>query len=333
MSAKICVIAKNKLFYSKLDRTFSKLTEDNIELDIEDYLEFKTVEKPHLMEEIVTIFNNPDLTVNTYRVFEDPNYIYELCYQVNDENKADVNNIASQLIHLTDRVVGNAILIKSRINYDRTCDLTDISVSNVIDIYKQLFVHIGVTVSGTGIVDEYRYILNPLDFAKPEQMQNTRFYEYRMFNRVIQMFIEIEPSVNHINEIGTILHKKAPVYGKIYLAMRYTFDDMRMTEDEYCDLNKNLLNQIICYASVTDIESMQTVQDQVAEKDKEKEKEAKDKKVNTFYTKLTAEYNKYLEKYGSSPQKTCIETVKNNETLNMETKKMLEKANTENNKK
>jgi hypothetical protein len=334
---KIMIIRENKLFYSQSDRNFARLTHDNIENDIEDYIEIKSIEQSTLMDEITTILNTPDAVAHTMRCYEDNEYIYELCYHsyIDNTKKSTINNIASHLTKFTDKVVGNAIILKSKINYNKTCELVDISLNDIVDIYKKIFVHTGVIVMPNGTIDEYNYIFNPIDLIKPDQMNNIRFYELKIFNRVIQLFIEVNPSDNTLNEYASILYNKSLINGKVIFGMRYTFDDVRMTETEYCDLTKDILKKIVYYASdnvnFSDSTSDQDINSitnsnthQVNFNGSNTQSSEKITKVNTFYTMLDNEYNIYKAKYGLVLKKDCLEKLKYQQSLNDVTKSLVE---------
>lgn len=314
----IAIIKANKFIYSESDRTFSKLSHENVQDNIEDYIELKSIDCSNMMEEIMEILNMPDSVAHTVRCHETDEYIYELCYH--SDLASSVNNIATHLSKFTDRVIGNAILIKSKINYDSTCSLVNISLSDVADIYRKIFVHTGIIVGSNGSIDEYPFIFNPIDLIKPDQLENMKFYEFKIFDKVIQMFIELNPVQieNNTNELASILYGENLINGKVRFAMRYTFDDAKMTESEYCELTKDTFHKLLCYSSDLEIcndRIKNTNNPQPNQLDESTQPTEKTKKLTSFHTYLKNKYNEYKEKYGTEPKREVLDKLKDLPTL------------------
>ena len=74
----IAIIKANKFNYSESDRTFSKLTQENVQDNIEDYIELKSIDCSKMMDEIMDILNMPESVAHTIRCHETDEYIYDI---------------------------------------------------------------------------------------------------------------------------------------------------------------------------------------------------------------------------------------------------------------
>ena len=246
---KIAIIRPNRLTYTQNDYTHSRFSKENIENDIEDYIDFKEIkdEPTEIIMSIGTIINlREELICYTTRCHEDSKYIYELCHK--EDPNEQINNIGIRLAQSKYRVTGNSVLIKSKILPNNTTELCTITLDEIVDIFRGFVIHTGVIIESNGLLTEYKYIYSPIDWKKQEEVQNIRYYEYNCFNLVVMMFIEVNTDKT-INEKASIIAGET-VTGKVLLALRHKPDDIRDQDINYCELIKDTAEKLISIMSV-----------------------------------------------------------------------------------
>lgn len=247
MSITIGIISPNSIFYSDLSRNHS-LTISKVEDDIEDFIELKKIDKNDLVNQITVALGPDSSFAHTSVVYEDEKYLYEMCHlESDDKTKKNVNNIAIHLAKCEFRIIGNAVLLKSRINVEGPYDVVNdsITMNDIIGIYYKTLVHTGVKVLSDETCDEYKYMRNPIDLVQPNQMENMRYYEVVIYNRIFQIWFDLKTTDRTVNRTATILNGKSPIYGPVYIGVRYKLDDIRMTEPEFADITTETLTNLI----------------------------------------------------------------------------------------
>jgi hypothetical protein len=332
---KIAVIKENKHKYCQEDMNMNKLNLDSLELDIEDYIEFKTVSDPNnMMETVVNILNmTTEHLGETSICYEDENYIYELCYLSNESTEVkNINFISSKLVDFKRRVIGNSVLIKSRINLDHSATPVDISLADLIYVYQRSHVHTGIMVKTepNNSIEQTNFFFNPIDFLKPEEVKDFAYVEHEVFGkRILQMFFD-KNSKDKLNKICSIIYGK-PIYGKVIIGFRHTSEDMREIGYHYCDLDKTTFNKLLCILSdgylkeninkeikdetdalleeIKDQNNLNKMQNQVTQQTP--------KIFKNFYTALVTQYSSYKNKYGDVYKEDTLEEIKKLQPVNL----------------
>lgn len=325
----VAIIKQNKFKFSDGDMNDNKLTDDILENILEDYTEFKNVtDVEDMMVFICDVLKMTDkIFGDTSTCYEDDEYIYQICHLSSFTDKQK-NYIATKMTNDSSSVIGDAVIFKAKINNDKTCTNVDITMKDIINLYRRSHKHIGLVVHPDGKTDEITYFFHPIDSMKSDVANNLKYHEFALFgNKVIQIFIELNPTINKLNEKASVLYGM-PIYGKVVIGMRMRGEHILDSDTKYIDLDKKTLEKLICVRS--DEESSKNITDTKSSEDIIKEKESelqsnKNNKITNFYTVLNENYNNYKKKNGTMFIKKSLENANFENSLNKIT---LEKLNT-----
>lgn len=275
---KIAIIKKNKISYPPYQYNFARFTRENLEEDIEDYINIKSIKQEELIDVIGEALEiQPDNIVHTTTVTcdENSNYIFEICHLI-DEFGTDTtvqNNIAIKLTNNQFRIVGDCIILKHQILHDHT-ELCDITLNDIIDLYYSSLVKQCVKINPDSTMDDVKYIFGPIDWiTESVAHKNYRFHEKEFNSKLIMMyFFEIVPDKKILNIQASRLLGKA-IYGTVVIAFRHKPDDIRQTENEYYRIDTNFIEQLIVIMST---------KAELLDNNKENKNELKKSNNNTF---------------------------------------------------
>ncbi len=301
----IAIINTNDLNYSELDKTHSRLKKDYLEDDIEEYIQFVNVENPHdAMENIIKLCNfDHEELIHTTIISESSKYIYYMIHTIDDKgDKQYLNKIAMYLTNNVYRITGNIGIIKEEIHINGFTELSKISFNNILDIFSDRFVHKCIIINNNQ-VDEIKYIFNPIDWINANEASNYKFIEYELFDKIMMMFIELNPINDVINEKASILYGKK-VNGKAIFALRSKPNDIKHTEFAYENLSVDMIEKLLSILSVDHGEF------------KESDEEKNIMKVYNFHTVLEKRYSKYINKYGKGYSTKLLLNIKNDISTN-----------------
>jgi hypothetical protein len=301
----VAIIKSNKLTYSNVDMTHSRFQRDNLENDLDDYLELVKVNNlDELMGKIIdTLQLTPEILAHTTTCKEDTKFIYQICHLVDDDKARKQNNICIRLTNNCFRVVGDAVLMKAEIMSDGTTKPCNITLDDVIDLYQECLIKTCVKVYADGKMDDVKYIFNPIDWVNPNFIDNFRFHEIQFADKIMMFFIELNPVNNILNTKASILYGK-PIFGDVIIAMRYKPDDIRQTEHEYYNVNKHTMSKLVSVFSAK------------SEKLKINDEGTTKRVVNNFLITLENKYNLYKSLYNDEYSTELLDHIKQFKSLN-----------------
>ena len=170
---------------------------------------------------------------------EDANYVYELCHikQDNNDDKQDrpINGISSYLAIDKKEIYGSVALIKSKILENNTCIHATVSIDDICNILYQKIVHMGLKISASGDISEYKFVEDPME------NENIDINEYRCIEIAVLGFnflVVIDTKSTKINKKITILFGKHIVCGDVYIACK-------ITEHCYSSIDTTTFNKLI----------------------------------------------------------------------------------------
>lgn len=293
MSFTIAIIKENTFNYSDVDKTCGKLTNDVLENDLEDHVEFKKVADNDEMLEIIckTIKLEKHMIANNTIVYQDSFHVYELYHIENTENK-NINAIAISLANFTYRIIGSAVLVKYKLNNDFTGTPCEITIGDIITLYKNTFIHTGLVIDETD-VSEFTYFKNPISIMdRNNTTQNYRYHEFELFdNKIAQMFIELKPENGELNRKASLLYKQAPIYGKVVLALRQKPADVHEPEITYHSITKDTFERLICVLNMKDNNISKDAPVVPTNDNNTETTQVKLRQISNFYTILDKTHN------------------------------------------
>jgi len=258
---KICIIDTNTLEYTSIDNTHDRITQESLEEDIEDYVTSININETDnnyelIMKILDTIGATSEMTIYTTNVYEEENYIYQMCHLnafVESDDTCDINKnikalkkngIANILCDNTQNVYGKSIILKYKINSDYSVILNDLDFTDFLKVFTNKKINKGVYISVDGELKEIEYIGNPLSWMFPfEKTKNYRYYEKEIIGKIFMFFIEIKPSVDKVNKFASSMYN-TPIKGNVYITVRNKIDDISITEPVYYNISSDLINKL-----------------------------------------------------------------------------------------
>ena len=255
---KICIIDTNTLDYTSIDNNHDRITQESLEEDIEDYVTSININETDnnyelIMKILDTIGATSEMTIYTTNVYEEENYIYQMCHlnafvesddtrYINKNIKAlKKNGIATILCDNTQNVYGKSIVLKYKINSDYSVTLNDLDFTDFLKVFINKKINKGVYISIDGELKEIEYIGNPLSWMFPfEKTRNYRYYEKEIIGKIFMFFIEIKPSVDKVNKFASSMYN-TPIKGNVYITVRNKIDDITITEPVYYNISSDLI--------------------------------------------------------------------------------------------
>ena len=255
---KICIIDTNTIEYTSIDNNHDRITQELLEEDIEDYVTSININETDnnyelIMKILDTIGATSEMTIYTTNVYEEENYIYQMCHlnafvesdDIRDINKnikaLKKNGIANILCDNTQNVYGKSIVLKYKINSDYSVTLNDLDFTDFLKVFINKKINKGVYISIDGELKEIEYIGNPLSWMFPfEKTRNYRYYEKEIIGKIFMFFIEIKPSVDKVNKFASSMYN-TPIKGNVYITVRNKIDDITITEPVYYNISSDLI--------------------------------------------------------------------------------------------
>ena len=255
---KICIIDTNTLDYTSIDNNHDRITQELLEEDIEDYVSFININETDnnyelIMKILDTIGATSEMTIYTTNVYEEGNYIYQMCHlsafiesdETRDINKnikaLKKNGIANILCDNTQHIYGKSIVLKYKINSDYSVTLNDLDFTDFLKVFTNKKINRGVYISVDEELKEIEYIGNPLSWMFPfEKTKNYRYYEKEIIGKIFMFFIEIKPYVDKVNKFASSMYN-TPIKGNVYITVRNKIDDITITEPVYYNISSDLI--------------------------------------------------------------------------------------------
>jgi hypothetical protein len=303
----VAIIRTNKITYSLMEMTQSRFQKDKLEDDIEEYVEIVEMKNSEMMMDTIieTLGMTKDIMGTTTICYQDNEYVYEMSHLIDDIDKTQKqNNICIRFAKHYFRVVGDAVLMKSRIMPDLTTEPCSITMDDILNLYQNCLIRTCVKIDTTGDIDDIKYVFNPIDWMKPTIVENIRVHEKKFHDNIMLFFIELVPQNNILNEKASILYGKV-IYGDVIIAMRDEPTDIRHTEHEYYNIDKILINKCVALYSVP----KETLNISLPEKKTKTQ-------IKNFHVILDKKYNMYKTLYKKKYSDELLKDFDKIESLN-----------------
>lgn len=246
----IAIIAPNTIMFNKDE--IVNMTHNTLSERIKDYIQFKTITFDDFIPEIVdTIKLTSDLMGSTSHCAEDSKYVYQMCHldmenngKKNDENI--FNTLSSYLVSDGIKIYGSTVFFRSEIGINGTCITSSVNLDNIVDVLYKKLVHKCVKIDTDGNIDEIIFIGDPMEMFITDGNSCTdyQWMELPIFKFNLIVFIQVKASPNKINKKATRLIGRYRVHGDVIVASK-------STENEYIDIDKQLLENLLIIAGGT----------------------------------------------------------------------------------
>lgn len=260
----IAVIKSNGLNFENIT------SPDQIQNLIKPYLEFKSIEPDNLMELIINTINlKPELLGDTGMVSDNFNFIHQICY--NSENNINPNNLSSILINNGEKIYGDSVYIKQKINSEYYCELSDINLDEITKIIFSKLSHKAILINP----NNYQEII--FTESPCENLDNYICIENIIFEFQVYAYIQKNPVNNIINPLATKIIGFHRVHGSVILTLK-------SSQFEYIDLDLNLFYKLVKICNIPP-----------NLRNKYEKPENKNKKLPLAYNKYHILNSKFLE--------------------------------------
>lgn len=252
----VCIIQPNEISYTDIMQ-ISRFTYDILEDEIEDFIEFRSVENTESFINLIqTEISPPEgAIINTTNVYETIDYVYQMCYisPYNEEFKElnekiirkQKNGIGKIFVNKELDVYSKVIITKSRVTPDNNIIEDSINFKDIINIFRKKMVQIGVLIKPNGNLEEREYASFPL-FSFSKSVDTYKYFEIEFCNRIFMFFVELEPKENVFNEIASVLYgKSTPLHGDVFVAIRNKPTDLRIIEQTFSDITSDLVTKLV----------------------------------------------------------------------------------------
>lgn len=248
----IAIIEPNDIVYDQNSINHNMFDRDKI-LDImEEHVLLKEVsDKDQIMEIILNSVGTKDVfPIHTSNVSNVDDDLYQMChiylteetYNEIKKTKLQHNGIASYFSDTGLKVYGKTVMLKidTHDNLNRLCGITH---DNIAELFIKKFVHQGVVLNVDGHVDEHKYIFNPIDWIAPSDVQNYRYDEICVLDKVMMIFFNINSDEEENKTIELVLNKK--IKGRTIIALRNHYQDINDNNNVYYDLDRTIFNKML----------------------------------------------------------------------------------------
>lgn len=268
----------------------SKIVYDDIHDFINENSTLVTIESSNqLLGTIInTLGMTEDIMGHTTTIKESETNLVQMCHLLDDEHfksNKDKNGLAALFYKgllaesTKEEVRGPVICIKSNILADGTYSNSSLETKELAAILYRNCVKRGIVLNKNAI-DEIEYIIEPIENMTIDEKANLKFFEFNALDHVIKIFVEINPSFDHINEPLSALFGRHLVKGRGFVILQNV-------DGKFIDLDTNTFMKLLAIMSDKKI------------KDKE-ENGANKENTNiqpNFYLLLDNQYKKFRETY------------------------------------
>lgn len=223
--SKIALIKKNKI---------NEFTCENLIQAVKDNVEI--IDSTNLMEDLVRILklNNKTLA-DTEICYETKHYIYQLVHipatRDTDFNMDNLNTLSSYI--LSDRVFGDAILLKLKVQKDYTCKESNIELKDIEKLARNVVKHTYIKITTDGKVTEGEYEYDPVNILPTNTYSPIELNTYG-FNLLVYVNINFEGK--QLNEKASRLAGSFFILDDVYIVSRHKNGFGNFTKKEYNDL-------------------------------------------------------------------------------------------------
>jgi len=224
------------------------MDQHDIEHAIVEHVELNEVTNETLMECVVKTINlTPKLMGDTTACYENEEHIYQICHlnlkdNGKEEDESNLNRVASYLATDNKKIYGRSVLLCSKITETGICQNTTLDMNTISRILYSKLVHKGVKIHTSGEIEEFNFNYDPLEEYTQEQRDNYKWFELPLFKFNLIVYIEKTPmestASEKINKKMTKLFGRGRINGNAIVVSK-------VTENEYIDLDNNLINKIL----------------------------------------------------------------------------------------
>lgn len=233
------------LFSTNSHKLTETTTKEEIKRMMEDCFKLKETTHENMMKECIDFIQlTHEQMADTEIVAESEDYIYQLCHiptdssmmqknkEKDDENDdREFNSLASYLTR--SEVYGNAVLIRSKIKEDRTCDCDSFNDDDVVNEIWKTVNHIGIKIGTDDNISEFRYT-DPI-----KTIPNTyRAFEFYLLGYNMYMYVDCAFEGKPINKLASRLTGEYSVVGDVYVILNYNKGYGDLTREDMDKLNK-----------------------------------------------------------------------------------------------
>lgn len=264
--------------------------------DWKEYVELITAsDNDELMKIIVTtIAQTPDDIGDTAIILETYDNIYQMCYLDKEKNNKsvnenDINGVASNLILNKNKVYGDVVLIKTRLNEHYMTEADHLDIDEVNYLLDCRINNMGLLIRVDGTVDEFRFNNSPLENRMDGD--NWRMMEMDLFKFRFNLYFQKNPSENIINKIVTRFVGDRIIHGDCLIIIK-------ATENDYGFIDKELFSKIdtVCWDYIINRRIAQEPESKV---------DGQIPVIDNGYTVVRKRYNKYKDKYNENYIYVC----------------------------
>jgi len=225
----------------QLDEIFDD--DDNVSLD--------TCDQTSIFE-MINKYVDCKINVSVFNIWENKDYLYNAYYNdARDVANSKINNFASQITGQP--VTGKLVIIKHKLTYtivknniktDTTLDSIS-HISELVNVCYTIMHKDGIVITPDGVLNTYKYIINPIDYIIATDRDYTKHYvyhEYEIYTYILLIFADTRETEGKLNEKGTLLAGH-PVNGPIHVALYKK--PLYNEQPPYASLSIDTLNMIL----------------------------------------------------------------------------------------
>lgn len=305
MKYKIGIIKPNNFTFEKENHYMKKETIYN---ELQDLIEIYEIEENELMETIIDKINlNINVMGDTLNCYENEKELYQICFKCfeTDNNlNEETNKLSSYLVYGKEIIKGTSIILKNKIQKNRTCLLDNVNIEEITEIFYKKNVHKCVKINTDETLEELEFLNHPcelitfnsnveekdISIMKSEKpMINSKF----LLHDLIIILDDENCEENQINKIATrIIGNK--IKGNIIMCLKN--DDF-----EFGDLTIDLVKKMQKIGNLSLNERIVNLENET-----EKDKESELKKIINKEIILEEKLNENIENICSGCEKNIV---------------------------
>ena len=262
--------------------------------DISPFIEIKHTPFEEMMDNIVMAIGlTPETMGDSVICYENVTNIFQICLMTqnnhfnseqdeNNNNDDQNNNIGRFLIG--EKVIGNCVMINSKIKETNICCQDTITFDHIVQILYSKFVHKGIFIGkdNENSLIEFDYFNHPIEYyniTNQEDFDKYKLIELNLFDFHLCLIVCKEQN-DYINKRATLLSGEQLIYGDVVIISKSTH--------EYLDLTENICKKIMTLAHGP-LRNRELLDTEIAD---EKQIDGLPMAINKYYI-LENRYNKY----------------------------------------
>lgn len=242
---KVAVLSKTEFGYDPNTWIVSNFGYSQVMSDIKDHIKIIDVNSLQDLCQTASQVTQPDLNggdiLDITDVYITGNYVIQAFANTSDTKQAKMYNfLGSQL--LDTNVHNSLLLIKRNISGDITKPMPymDISLGDITEAIRSVFVHSGIIIRSNGSIDSYEYIFDPLELLGRDEAEKTmRYHEFKIFDYIMNFYVNITSQNSPINEKASVIFGDI-IKGDVMISLR----DQRDSEAKNINITPEMFNMI-----------------------------------------------------------------------------------------